>query len=606
MTRAVPPLLGLEPGMALRESDGSETTYVVERYIDRGGFGEVWCCQQVTLNRSRGLVALKFLNQNVPPEHVERFQNEARFSASLPNTAPSVVRCVDDGTLMVDATPVHFAAFEYLPTRSRFDLRALAKRASVFRAISVFIDACAALHSIHSQGVIHRDLNPKNVLLTPGDVVRIIDFGLATLTMNGESVGIPEHIDGVTRRAGRSNLDFEYPGFGPRETFISRVPDDERFDVFQLGVHLFLFLSGMVPYMQREHHFEEPHNRRSHLRGLLDHEAFETAVGSIPASVFDCLAELATDCVRSERRHRPASALAISERAQEALEQLGAAPDDGPALADLRIRALIGQELAFMLERKETNQPPSADQALRLPFERQEDGKYLAGEVPLTVLEDFVRAGGELLLCWQGADPYALSNADDVALYGDDLCPLRKVELTPQAGVQVQRLAPPAERLADGLKRLGTPTKAIGETQFSTWRDVVAVQGDTVLDKLATDQLASVADALAADAFGTPENIRVAIARRCLDVRRLAELLRVGLHIERLEQLVANLGAPTTEGEDLAAALARHEDLFGRRGLTARDLRQVASRWGVADDGPRGRLLVRIAFSVPPRPPAPQ
>ena len=147
--------------------------YKIREEIGRGGMGIVYKAHDVNLNRD---VALKVL----PPELVKdpdrrlRFVQEAQAAAALRHPNVAVVHEIgeDDGTT--------FIAMELVAGEQ---LSSVLSRGPVSheRAIAIARQIAAGLSRAHEKGVVHRDLNPSNILLEVDDQVKIIDFGLAKL-----------------------------------------------------------------------------------------------------------------------------------------------------------------------------------------------------------------------------------------------------------------------------------------------------------------------------------------------------------------------------------------------------------------------------------------
>jgi two-component system LytT family response regulator len=147
--------------------------YRVLEEIGRGGVGVVYRALDTTLGRE---VALKVLGPAalLEPEQERRFQQEARAAASLAHAAVSVIYEIDQ------ADGATFIAMELVRGRP---LSASIAGAPLEpgRALDLAIEVAEGLVEAHARGVVHRDLKPKNVMLTESGHAKIIDFGLAKL-----------------------------------------------------------------------------------------------------------------------------------------------------------------------------------------------------------------------------------------------------------------------------------------------------------------------------------------------------------------------------------------------------------------------------------------
>ncbi len=145
--------------------------YRVGEQLGRGGMGEVYTADDLNLNRK---VALKFLPEAFAkdPERMARFEREARLLASLNHTNIAAIYGLEQ------ADGKRFIVMELVEGETlaqRISKGALA----VDDALAVCRQIAEGLEAAHEKGVIHRDLKPANVMITEGDRVKILDFGLA-------------------------------------------------------------------------------------------------------------------------------------------------------------------------------------------------------------------------------------------------------------------------------------------------------------------------------------------------------------------------------------------------------------------------------------------
>ncbi len=191
--------------------------------IGRGGFGVVWEARDRDLSRS---VAFKAVRAGgVVGLREERLLREAEAAARLshPNivTLHDVGRCPEGPYLVLELL------------RGTTLAEALSRgRLPVPEALHIALEVARGLSHAHAQGVVHRDLKPANVFLCRDGQVKILDFGLA-------------HAFG-RRRADGGTLGYMAP-----EQW-SGAPEDERTDVFSLGVLLHQMLSGELPYPEAD------------------------------------------------------------------------------------------------------------------------------------------------------------------------------------------------------------------------------------------------------------------------------------------------------------------------------------------------------------------
>ena len=146
--------------------------YRIEREIARGGMGIVYLAHDTRLDRT---VALKSLPGDVAddPERLRRFEREAKLLASLNHPNIAVIYDIAEG-----ADRRRYLALEHVEGET------LAQRLAggalpIAEAIEICLQIASGMEAAHERGVIHRDLKPGNVMITHGDQVKIVDFGLA-------------------------------------------------------------------------------------------------------------------------------------------------------------------------------------------------------------------------------------------------------------------------------------------------------------------------------------------------------------------------------------------------------------------------------------------
>jgi serine/threonine-protein kinase len=186
----------------------------------------VWLARDDVLDRD---VAVKMLHirRLESAEAVERFEREARTLASL--THPGIVTVIDRG----DDLGRPFIVFEYVRGRDLRERISDEGRLPLADVVSIGEQIADALAYAHARGVIHRDVKPHNILLTPDGQPKLTDFGIARVL---EEPGLT--IDGRVLGTG----DYLAPEQAAGE------PIDARADVYALGVLLYHALCGDVPF----------------------------------------------------------------------------------------------------------------------------------------------------------------------------------------------------------------------------------------------------------------------------------------------------------------------------------------------------------------------
>ncbi len=202
----------------------------LDSLIGGGGMGVVFRATDLRLNRT---VALKVLSQMhaQDPETVRRFQNEARSAARLDHENIARVYYVgrDRG--------LYFIVFEYIQGINLRDLVARQGPLPVAQALQLLFQVAQALAHAHSRNVVHRDVKPSNVLITPDGKAKLVDMGLARLHEVDQSHDLTA--SGVTLGT------FDY--ISPEQARDPRNVDI-RSDIYSLGCTLFFVLTGRPPF----------------------------------------------------------------------------------------------------------------------------------------------------------------------------------------------------------------------------------------------------------------------------------------------------------------------------------------------------------------------
>src|SRR5262245_26359186 len=159
--------------------------YNVLQLLGVGGMGAVYKAEHQLMGR---LVALKVINPRLvaSPQAVERFRREVRAAARLAH--PNIVTAYDAD----QAGGTHFLVMEYVEGSTLAQLVAERGRLAVAEACDYARQAASALQHAFEQGMVHRDVKPQNLMLTPGGRVKVLDFGLARFATEQVSAGAPD------------------------------------------------------------------------------------------------------------------------------------------------------------------------------------------------------------------------------------------------------------------------------------------------------------------------------------------------------------------------------------------------------------------------------
>jgi tetratricopeptide (TPR) repeat protein/tRNA A-37 threonylcarbamoyl transferase component Bud32 len=212
--------------------------YRLIRRIGAGGMGTVYEAEQ---DQPKRRVALKIISPLlVSAKTRRRFELEAQVLARLQH--PGIAQVFDAGTAGPDQGRVPFFAMELIdgvPLTEFVESRDL----SVRQRLDLLVEICHAVEHAHQQGVIHRDLKPGNILVTPSGRPKVLDFGIARLT---EAAG-----DRSTILTDAGQVVGTLPYMSPEHVGGMASEVDTRSDVYALGVLAFELLTGRRPFETR-------------------------------------------------------------------------------------------------------------------------------------------------------------------------------------------------------------------------------------------------------------------------------------------------------------------------------------------------------------------
>ena len=208
--------------------------YELKQRIGAGGQATVYLAEDTVLERQ---VAVKVMNQIVSEEEAfaDRFMKEARLAASLTHRN---IATVYDFKIEKDYACI---IMEYLPNSVDKILHRNGPLAPP-RASQITIHAAEALQHAHNNGVVHRDIKPHNILLSPEGMAKVTDFGIARasdLISTTDTVGTPVYM--APEQCRRENV------------------SDVRSDIYSLGVSFYEMLSGHPPFQGSYQELTEAH-----------------------------------------------------------------------------------------------------------------------------------------------------------------------------------------------------------------------------------------------------------------------------------------------------------------------------------------------------------
>jgi serine/threonine protein kinase/tetratricopeptide (TPR) repeat protein len=224
--------MALSPGTRLG-------TYQITGTLGAGGMGEVYRARDTRLGRE---VAVKVLPGAVTssPDRLARFEREARTVAGLSH--PNIVTLFS----VEDDEGIRFITMELVEGRS-LDHLVTPGGMPVSGVLDLGIPLANALVAAHERGVVHRDLKPGNVMVTPDGWIKVLDFGLAKVNTVAEGAA-----DATIAAIGAQPISSEgqvlgtVPYMAPEQ--IRGEPVDARSDLFALGIILYELATGLRPF----------------------------------------------------------------------------------------------------------------------------------------------------------------------------------------------------------------------------------------------------------------------------------------------------------------------------------------------------------------------
>lgn len=318
-------------------------TVIADRYrlverIAGGGMGDVWQAVDEVLGRT---VAVKLLRPEFAEdeEFRERLRREARAASAINDVG--VVPVYDFGEIeRDDAPPLSYLVMEYVDGPSLSAEVAELGPLGAERTMLILEQTASALHAAHTAGVIHRDVKPGNLLVTPQGDLKITDFGIAhasdsvSLTRTGMLSGTARYLSPEQAR-GR--------------------PATETSDIYSLGVVAYACLTGDVPF-----------HEGNDISIALAHVQQDPP--DLPADVPDDLRELVMSMLHKNASDRPQTAAAVAAAARSMRG------GDAPTLAG---------QLPFLASAPTTVVPPS---------ELADATRTIVGGMPLPVEVPFEEA----------------------------------------------------------------------------------------------------------------------------------------------------------------------------------------------------------------------
>ena len=377
--------------------------YEIGGVLGRGGMAEVHRGRDLRLGRE---VAVKVLRSDLArdPSFQVRFRREAQAAASLNH--PSIVAVYDTGEDRTSTGATPYIVMEYVEGETLRDVLRREGRLSPERAMSLAADICGALDFSHRNGIVHRDVKPGNVMITPQGAVKVMDFGIAravsdsaaTMTSTAAVIGTAQYLSPEQAR-----------GEGV----------DARSDVYSVGCLLYELVTGAPPFTGHSpvsvayQHVREDPRLPSSINPAIPPELdaiLMKAMAKNPANRYQSAADMRTDLLRAVAGQRVEATPVLGDAEKTAIigPAVGGYGDEWDDEADQKRRRrriiaivavvallLLAGAIALAMALGGGEEPPPTTQQVAVPQivgEEQQAAEDLLTEAKLEVGEITARA----------------------------------------------------------------------------------------------------------------------------------------------------------------------------------------------------------------------
>ena len=320
--------------------------YQLMSMLGKGAMAKVYKARQLSLDR---IVAIKVLPKRMSEneEFVQRFYAEGKAAARLSHS--NIVGAVDVGST---SDGFHYFVMEYIEGKTLYDLmlprpHGEGRNFSEAEALDITIQMAEALSHAHERGLVHRDVKPKNIILTPQNVAKLTDLGLARDVEDKEL---------AESEAGKA---YGTPYYISPEQIRGDVDIDYRADIYSLGATMYHLLTGRPPFEAdtpsavMHKHLSEPLRPPDHINTALSagiSEIIEVAMAKNREERYSTTKDMLEDLRAVRSGHQPLHARRIvSLEDLDKVVESGKTVDIAPPTPTNPLLDLLKQPLVIIL-----------------------------------------------------------------------------------------------------------------------------------------------------------------------------------------------------------------------------------------------------------------